>query len=93
MSHLLEMENIRIRFRSKNRIRALLDRDRDPYIDAVCGVSLNIGAGETFAIVGESGAGKTTLARSIIGLVSPQEGHVRFEGNELLRLSDSDFKI
>jgi oligopeptide/dipeptide ABC transporter ATP-binding protein len=93
MSHLLEMENVRIRFRSKNRVRALLDRDKDPYIDAVCGVSLNIGVGETFAIVGESGAGKTTLARSIIGLVSPQEGSIRFEGNELLGLSDTDFKV
>lgn len=92
MSRLLEIEDVRIRFRSKNRVRALLDRDNDPYIDAVCGVSLDIGIGETFALVGESGAGKTTLARSIIGLATAQEGSIRFEGHELRGLSDSAFK-
>ena len=61
MSRLLEIENVRIRFRCKSRGRALLDRDDDPYIDAVCGASLTIAAGQTFALVGESGAGKTTV--------------------------------
>ena len=89
---LLEAENVRIRFRSKNRVRALIDRDSDPYIDAVCDVSLKIEQGETLALVGESGAGKTTLARSIIGLVTPQEGGIRFLGKELCGLSDSTFK-
>lgn len=92
MKALLVAENVRIRFRSKNRLRALMDRDPDPYIDAVCGVSLKIDQGETLALVGESGAGKTTLGRSIIGLVSPQEGSIRFEGQELCGLSDSAFK-
>lgn len=92
MNALLEAQNIRIRFRSKNRIRALLDRDLDPFIDAVCGVSLDIKEGETVALVGESGAGKTTLARSIIGLVTPQEGSITFQGQQLCGLSDSIFK-
>lgn len=92
MSTLLEVENIRIRFRSKNRFRAFLDQDRDPYIDAVCRVSLDVEQGETLALVGESGAGKTTLARSIIGLIRPQEGSIRFQGHELCGLSDAAFK-
>lgn len=92
MTTLLEAQNIRIRFRSKNRLRALLDRDRDPFIDAVCGVSLDIQEGETVALVGESGAGKTTLARSIIGLTTPQEGSITFQGSRLCGLSDRAFK-
>jgi oligopeptide/dipeptide ABC transporter ATP-binding protein len=86
---LLEVENVRIRFRSKNRIQALMDRDRDPYIEAVCGVSFTLEPGETLAMVGESGAGKTTLARSIIGLATLRQGSIRFLGNELSNLSDA----
>jgi peptide/nickel transport system ATP-binding protein len=87
----LEVENVRIRFRSKNRIQALMDRDRDPYIEAVCDVSFALEPGETLAMVGESGAGKTTLARSIIGLATLQQGSIRFLGNELSNLSDAAF--
>ena len=92
MNALLQAKNVLIRFSSKNRIQALIDRDNDPFIDAVCGVSLDIQKGETMALVGESGAGKTTLARSIIGLVTPQEGSIRFEGQELCGLSNRAFK-
>lgn len=91
MTALLEVENVRIRFRSKNRIQALMDRDRDPYIEAVCGVSFTLEPGETLAMVGESGAGKTTLARSIIGLATLRQGSIRFLGNELSNLSDAAF--
>ena len=92
MNTLLQAKNVVIRFRCKNRIQALIDRDDDPFIDAVCGVSLNIRTGETVALVGESGAGKTTLARSIIGLVTPQQGSICFQDHELCGLSDSAFK-
>ena len=47
MTALLEVENVRIRFRSKNRIQALMDRDQDPYIEAVCDVSFTLEPGET----------------------------------------------
>jgi peptide/nickel transport system ATP-binding protein len=50
--------------------------------DAVGGVSfaLEVGRPEIFAIIGESGSGKTTLARMILGMISPSEGEIRFEG-------------
>ncbi|MER7625762.1 ABC transporter ATP-binding protein [Streptomyces sp. NPDC126503] len=51
---------------------------------AVDGVDLDIGAGEIVALVGESGCGKTTLARSLLGLVRPASGSVSFAGKPLV---------
>ncbi|KUO21768.1 ABC transporter ATP-binding protein [Streptomyces dysideae] len=50
---------------------------------AVDGVELDIGAGEIVALVGESGCGKTTLARALLGLVPPTRGRVVFRGEPL----------
>lgn len=50
---------------------------------AVDGVNLHVGRGEIIALVGESGCGKTTLARVLLGLERPTEGRVVFEGDPL----------
>ncbi|MFD7433595.1 oligopeptide/dipeptide ABC transporter ATP-binding protein [Streptomyces sp. NPDC059861] len=50
---------------------------------AVDGVELDIRAGEIVALVGESGCGKTTLARALLGLVTPTAGHISFGGQRL----------
>lgn len=92
MTKLLEVENVRVRFRVAGAIRALFTGGRDPYIDAVLRVSLSLEEGTTFGLVGESGSGKTTLGRAIIGLVPVQEGTIRFNGAELIGLSDAAYK-
>jgi peptide/nickel transport system ATP-binding protein len=59
---------------------------------AVDGVSLAIGRGETFALVGESGCGKSTVARLIVGLHVPTRGVIRFEGTDLTRLRERELR-
>ncbi len=49
------------------------------------GVSLGVGAGETVALLGRNGAGKTTMIRSIVGFTPPREGRIVFDGDEVHR--------
>jgi branched-chain amino acid transport system ATP-binding protein len=50
------------------------------------GVALDVGAGETVALLGRNGAGKSTLLKSVIGLVRERRGSVRFKGRDVLAL-------
>ncbi|RUT31074.1 ATP-binding cassette domain-containing protein [Arsenicitalea aurantiaca] len=61
-------------------------------VRAVDGVSFDVGRGEVLGLVGESGSGKTTLGRSILRLVEPTSGSVRFEGEEVTTLPPSRLK-
>jgi oligopeptide transport system ATP-binding protein len=53
---------------------------------AVRGVDLRLGRGETLAVVGESGAGKSTVGRLVLRLIEPDAGEVRLDGIDLLAL-------
>ena len=58
-----------------------------PPIQAVDGVSFDVARGETLSLVGESGCGKTTTAKSVMRLVEPTSGSVQLDGLELLTLN------
>src|ERR1700677_3077832 len=78
---LLELRNLRTWYPSRGGALGHTE-----WVKAVDDVSFTIRRGETFGLVGESGCGKTTLARSILRLERPQSGQVIFEGEDLLTL-------
>jgi peptide/nickel transport system ATP-binding protein len=66
-------------------LNRMLERKPRQRVHAVDGVSFSIARGQTLALVGESGCGKSTVARLLVGLHEPTAGHVRFDGHDASR--------
>ena len=73
--NLIELDGLNIRFGRQQVLRDL---------------TLHVKRGETLAVIGESGCGKTVLLKTIIGLIAPNEGEVRFDGQPLAQLTDGE---
>ncbi len=65
---------------------------KKPFVKAVDDISFSITKGETFGLVGESGCGKSTAARTIIRLYQPTSGSVIFDGTDIAKLSEKELK-
>ena len=66
---------------------------RNVHVKAVDGVSFDVAAGRTLGLVGESGCGKSTVGRAVLGLQSLASGSVRFSGYDLGRLDRTTLRV
>ncbi len=87
--NLLEVKGLKKYFPIK---RGLLSKTVG-YVKAVDDVSFTIRKGETLGLVGESGCGKTTAGRSILRLIEPTAGSVKFEGEEVTTMARERLRI
>ncbi len=78
---LIEIEGLEVHFPIRRRLRG-----DGIAVRAVDGVDLEVRRGRTLGIVGESGCGKTTLGRTLVGLVEPTAGQIRVDGEPLDQL-------
>ena len=76
---LLSVQNLRVWFELRKWGFSLVG-----YVRAVDGVSFDLAQGEAIAIVGESGCGKSSLMKTILGLYRPREGEILFQGKNIL---------
>ena len=85
---LLDIRNLKTYFPIK---KSLFNKKKN-FVKAVDGISFQVNKGETLGIVGESGCGKSTMGRSILRLIEPTEGSIKFEGNEITALNHTDLR-
>ncbi len=85
---ILEVENLSKHFDVRT---GLFGREKRT-VKAVSGLNFEIGAGETLALVGESGCGKTTTTRLLLRLQDPTYGSVRFQGQDIHQLKGADLR-
>ena len=85
---LMEVRDLKKYFLPKNKI---LERQA-PFVRAVDGISFTVRAGETLGLVGESGCGKSTAARTLLRLIEPTSGQVNFFGTSLFDLKETTMR-
>ncbi|MDM8554211.1 ATP-binding cassette domain-containing protein [Desulfococcaceae bacterium HSG7] len=69
-------------------LNRIFERQKRQYLKAVNGVSFSIKRGETFALVGESGCGKSTVAHLVVGLFPPSSGKIEFDSINMTALKN-----
>jgi len=90
---LVQVKNLRKHFSVQSGfIAELLNKGQIPAVKAVDDVNFSIRRGEVFGLAGESGSGKSTVGRLVLGLLEPTDGQVIFDGNDLGSLKPEEMR-
>jgi len=89
---ILETRGLEKYFDQNTSLIDTLLRREDEKVQAIDGVSLALHSNESQGVIGESGCGKTTLLKTLIGLYTPTGGEIRFRGNDISEFDRSDWK-
>ncbi|MBL7665981.1 MAG: ABC transporter ATP-binding protein [Bacteriovoracaceae bacterium] len=85
---LLEVENLKTYFPIKGGVMGRVVN----HVKAVDGVSFTLRKGKTLGLVGESGCGKTTLGRTILRLIEPTEGVIKYAGQDVTKMNQNELR-
>jgi peptide/nickel transport system ATP-binding protein len=89
-NQILQVEDLQVSFPVT---RGLLLKRQTLFIKAVDGISFELNEGETFSIVGESGCGKTTTARTVLNLEAPTNGRILWQGKNIQELNREETRV
>jgi peptide/nickel transport system ATP-binding protein len=91
MSDILSVSDLKVHFPVRRTLRDVFSGARR-VVHAVDGVSFEVERGETFALVGESGCGKTTTGKTVASLIDKTSGKIALEGKDTSDISEKEYK-
>lgn len=92
MIDLLRVSNLKKYFPVKRSVREILRFDKEHNVKAVDGVSFSVQNGKVFVLAGESGSGKTTVARLILRAIEPDSGSIIFDGDDITKRTETELR-
>lgn len=90
MNDILSLNQVDKNYQQKSKS---FDRGTNVLFKAVEQLSISLGQGETLGLAGESGCGKSTVAKLLTGLIQPDQGSVNFIGKDIKNLGQAEYKI
>jgi len=89
---LMDVEDLKIYFPLKQGLKDKYFLKKQKYVRAVDGVTFSIRRKETLSLVGESGCGKTTMGKALVGLIRPSNGKIFFKGENLSSIGAKEMR-
>lgn len=90
LQEILRAENLKKYFHISKGLMSTMRPGSVSLVKAVDGISLRLEEGQVYVIAGESGSGKSTLARLLLRAIQPDEGRIKFKGNDITEMKDTD---